>query len=108
MAKRHPFPVSAPLWLVHLDSAGTRGRIEDSHAGRRQILHPHAFRRPGVIRNDQFKNPVDEPVIERFIAAVAGRHGWLSAAVRRARRTLQAHMNMVGVAVSWPALAQPA
>src|SRR4029078_10588226 len=80
MSKRHPFPASAPLWLVHLHGAGTRGRIEDSHAGRRQIPHTHAFRRPGVIRNDQFKNPVDEPVIERFIAAIAGRHGWLSAA----------------------------
>src|SRR5262245_10929709 len=44
---------------------------------------------------------------KRLIAPIAGRHGWLSATVRRVSRTLEAHMNMVGVAIPGSHLGQP-
>src|SRR5262245_63165286 len=44
---------------------------------------------------------------KRLIASIAGRHGWLSATVWRVSRTLEAHMNMVGVAIPGSHLGQP-
>src|SRR5262245_66685245 len=44
---------------------------------------------------------------ERLIAAVAGRHGWLSTTIRRVGGACQTHMDMVCVAIPGAHLGHP-